>query len=140
MSTRLVFGAIAALLVAACSGGSGPTTPPTLSPTVAPTQAATEAPETPGPTVDPILVSSFCDPFATEVLPAWPPTDAAAAGDLDLSFRAWRENPDLAALTDDMTAVLTYLAVARMSSGSVSPTTTAADAFARIEAFAAENC
>ena len=140
MPTRLALVAIAALLVAACSGGPGRTPQPTLSPTLTPTQTVTEAPETPGPTVDPILVSSFCDPFATEVLPAWPPTDAAAAGELDFSFRTWRENPNLAALTDDMTAVLTYLAVARMSSGSVSPTTDAAEAFASIEAFAAENC
>lgn len=140
MPMRFAPVAVAALLVAACSGGTGPTTQPTLSPTVMPTQVATEAPETPGPTVDPILVSSFCEPFAAEVLPAWPPTDAAGAEELDFSFRAWRENPNLTALTDDMTAVLTYLAVARLSSVSVSPTTDAAEAFASIEAFAAENC
>ena len=140
MRTRLAIVAVAGFVLAACTAGTVPTQLPTLTPTVAPTQGFTDAPETPGPTVDPILVASFCDPFASDVLPAWPPTDAAAAGELDSSFRAWRQNPSLAPLTDDLTAVLTYLAVAGMSSGSVSPTTDAADAFARIEAFAAENC
>ena len=142
MSTRFAIAtaAVAGIVLAACTVGSVPTPLPSLTPTAAPTGAITEAPETPGPTVDPLLVSSFCEPFATEVLPAWPPTDAAAADELDFSFRAWRENASLSALTDDMKAVLAYLAVARMSSGSVSPTTDAAEAFASIEAFAAENC
>jgi hypothetical protein len=100
----------------------------------------TEPPETPGPTVDPSLVSAFCEPFATEVLPAWPPTDATLAGDLDRSFRAWRGDPSLAVLRDAWAAVLAYLAVARKSSEAVSPTTDAAEAFATIEAFAAESC
>jgi hypothetical protein len=143
MSTRLAIAAaiaVAGIVLAACTVGSVPTPLPTLTPTAPPTQAITESPETPGPSVDPLLVSSFCDPFATEVLPAWPPTDAAAADALDVSFRVWRDNPMLAALADDMKAVLAYLAVARTSSRPVSPTTDAAEAFASIEAFAAENC
>src|SRR5687767_8960758 len=140
MPMRLALVGIAALLVAACSGGSGPTAQPTPSPTVVPTQAVTDAPETPGPTIDPILVSSFCDPFASDVLPAWPPTDATVAGDLHRTFRAWAEDPDLEALADNLAVVLAYLADARTSSEFVPPTTTVADAFARIEAFAAENC
>ena len=140
MRTRLLIAAVTGLLLAACTVGTVPTPLPSLTPTAAPTPAVSEPAETPGPTVDPILVSSFCDPFATEVLPAWPPTGSTAADELDVSFRAWRENPGLAALKDDMTAVLTYLAAAGRSSGSVSPTTDAAEAFAGIEAFAAENC
>jgi hypothetical protein len=140
MPTRLAIVAVAGIVLAACTVGTVPTPLPTLTPTAAPTKTVTDPPDTPGPTVDPIFVTSFCDPFAIEVLPAWPPSDAAAADELDSSFRAWTENPSLAALTDDMTAVLTYLAVARDSSGSVSPTTDAAEAFASIEGFAAENC
>jgi hypothetical protein len=143
MSTRLAIALVAALaciVLGACAVGPVPTPLPTLTPTAPPTQAVTEPPETPGPSVDPLLVSSFCDPFATQVLPAWPPTDAAAAVELDVSFRDWRENPKLVDLADDIKAVLTYLAMARTSSGSVSPTTDAAEAFADIEAFAAENC
>lgn len=140
MPTRLALIAIGAVLVAACSGGTGPTTQPTVPPTAAPTLAPTlSATEPPAATVDPLLVSSFCDPFASEVLPAWPPLDAAAADDLDFSFRAWSQNPNLTALSDDLTAVVTWLAVARMT-GTFTPSTTAAEAFGRIEAFAAENC
>jgi hypothetical protein len=140
MPTRLASLVVAGFLLAACTVGSVPTPLPTLTPTAAPTQVVTEAPETPGPTVDPVLVSTFCEPFASEVLPAWPPADASVAGELETSFRAWRENPDLAALVDDLRAVLAYLAAAGSSSDQVSPTTAAAEAFANIEAFAAENC
>jgi hypothetical protein len=90
--------------------------------------------------VDPGLVTSFCEPFASEVMPAWPPTDATAASELHAAFRAWREIPNLAPLADDVRAVLAYLAAARVTSEALSPTTTAAEAFAAIEAFAAENC
>jgi hypothetical protein len=141
MPTRLALVAIATILVAACAGGPGPTTLPTVPPAASPTLVPTpDATEPPGATVNPILVSSFCDPFVSEILPIWPPIDAAAAGGLDVSFRAWSENPNLVALSDDIGTVLTFLAVARMSSTAVSPTTAAADAFQRIEAFAAENC
>ena len=140
MPPRLAFAVLAGVLFAACTVGTVPTPLPTLTPTAAPTQPVTEAPETPGPTVDPVLVAAFCDPFATDVLPAWPPTDAALAGDLHRTFRAWAEDPDLEALADEVAIVLAYLADARTSSEFVSPTTAVADAFARVEAFAAESC
>ena len=140
MPTRLAFLVVAGMVFAACTVGTVPTPLPTLTPTEAPTQAVTEAPETPGPTVDPVLVSAFCDPFASDVLPSWPPTDATLAGDLHRTFRAWAEDPDLEALADDLAIVLAYLADARTSPEFVSPTTDVADAFARVEAFAAENC
>ena len=143
MPTRLALIALATVLLAACSGGPGtttqPTVPATAAPTLTPTQTVTEVPATAAATVNPILVSSFCEPFASEVLTAWPPLDAAAAGDLEFLFRAWSQNPNLTAVSDDMLAVLTWLAVARLT-GTFSPTTTAAEAFGRIEAFAAENC
>ena len=141
MPTRLVLVAFATILVAACSGGPGPTarrtTQSSPAPTILPTDDATEPPRA---TVDPLLALSFCEPFAAQVLSIWPPSDAATAGDLDVSFRAWKQNPHLAALADDLAAVLVYLAVAVKSSSPVSPTTTAAEAFDRIEGFAAENC
>ena len=136
MHTRLSRAAAlvaAAALFAACNS---PATSPAGGSTAVPGGVATAAP---GASIVGDAMTTFCQAWAADVAPSWPP-DAATAARLAPILADWATAPELATVGVDLTAVAAWLTTQAGSTSMTVPDAATTAAFARIGAFVAANC